>query len=212
MNDAELYEARLELIDFCIEIFWDVPDESFVERLLGGEIETPEGSVNEPIDEGFEALMRWREANRDRPAETVHDELNREYTDLFVGPRPPVLPHETYYREDTDFLGEGLAEVEASYGAAGWSPPEDYPEEADFIAVELAFLRYLVERQRAGGEEAFGFERVFLDEHLDHWVDAFVEDAREEADPGLFLAAVLVFQGLVRFEDELVAQMVPGGS
>lgn len=212
MNDAELYEARLELIDFCIETFWDVPDESFVERLLGGEIETPEGSVNEPIDEGFEALRRWREDNGDRPAETVREELNREYTDLFVGPRPPVLPHETNYREDTDFLGEGLAEVEASYGAAGWSPPEDYPEEADFIAVELAFLRYLVERQRAGGEEAFGFERVFLDEHLDHWVDAFVEDVREEADPGLFLAAALVFQGLVRFEDELVAQMVPGGS
>jgi len=212
MNDAELYEARLELIDFCIEAFWDVPDESFVERLLGGGIETPEGSVNEPIDEGFEALRRWREANRDRPAGTVREELNREYTHLFVGPRPPVLPHETNYREDTDFLGEGLAAVEASYGAAGWSPPEDYPEEADFLAVELAFLRYLVERQRAGAEEAFGFERVFLDEHLDHWVDAFVEDVRAEADPGLFLAAALVFQGLVRFEDELVAQMVPGGS
>ena len=212
MNDAEIYEARLELIDFCIEVFWDVPTESFVERLLGGGIELPEGSVNEPLDEGFETLRRWREANRDRPAEEVREELEREYTDLFVGPRPPVLPHETYYREDTDFLGEGLAEVEASYGAAGWNPPEEYPEEADFLAVELAFLRSLVERQRTGHEEAFGFERVFLDEHLREWVDAFVEDVREEADPGLFLAGALVFQGLVRFEDELVAQMVPGGS
>jgi TorA maturation chaperone TorD len=212
MNDAELYDARLELIDFCIDAFWDVPGESFVERLLGGEIELPEGSVNEPLDGGFEMLREWREEHRDRSPGTVHDELNREYTDLFVGPRPPVLPHETYYREDTDFLGEGLAEVEASYGAAGWSSPEDYPEEDDFVAVELAFLRHLVDRQRTGGEEAFGFERVFLDEHLLEWVDAFVDELRDEADPGLFLAAGLIFQGLVRFEDELVAQMVPGGS
>lgn len=212
MNDAELYEARLELIDFCIDVFWDVPSESFVERLLGGGIELPEGSVNAPLDEGFELLREWREENRDRPPEEVREDLRAAYSDLFVGPRPPVLPHETYYREDTEFIGEGLAEVEASYAAAGWSPPEDYPEENDFVAVELAFLRYLVERQRAGHEETFGFERVFVDEHLDHWVDAFVEDLREKSDPGLFLAAGLVLQGLVRFEDELVAQMVPGGS
>ncbi|MEF8869587.1 MAG: molecular chaperone TorD family protein [Haloarculaceae archaeon] len=212
MNESDLYEARLELVDFCIESLWDAPRESFVERLLGEGVETPEGSVNEPLDEGFRTLRRWREANRDRPVEAVRDDLDREYSDLFVGPRPPVLPHETYYREDTEFIGEGLADVEASYAAAGWSPPEDYPEESDFVAVELAFLRYLIERQRAGHEEAFGLERVFIDEHLESWIDAFVEDLREEAEPGLFLAAALVLQGLVRFEDELVAQMVPGGA
>lgn len=75
--------------------------------------------------------------------------------------------------------------------------------------VELAFLRYLVERQRHGDEETFGFERVFLDEHLTVWIDDFVADMREMADPGLFLAAALVLEGLVEFEDELVAQMTP---
>lgn len=210
MNDEELYAARLELVDFLIEVFWDVPAEGFLERLLGEGVVLPEESVNEPMDEGFAMLREWREENRDRPVEAVHDDVEREYTDLFVGPRPPVLPHETYYRDDTDFIGEGLADVAASYAAAGWSPPEDYPEEDDFVAVELAFLRNLVERQRAGREEAFDYERVFLDEHLLEWVDPFVADARETADPGLFLAAALVFQGFVAFEDELVAQMVPG--
>lgn len=207
MNDEEVYEARLELINFAIEVFRDIPAEAFLERLLGGGTVLPDESVNEPMDEGFAMLRRWIDEHDDRPVETVREELNTEYTRLFVGPRPPVLPHESYYRDDTDFLGEGLAAVTNSYRAAGWESPEDYEEEDDFIAVEMAFLRHLVEGQRAGHVETFGFERVFIEEHLTEWIDDFVADMREEADPGLFLAAALVVQGLVGFEDEIVAQV-----
>ncbi|MEF8782797.1 MAG: molecular chaperone TorD family protein [Haloarculaceae archaeon] len=207
MNDEEVYEARLELIDFGIAAFWDVPEADFLEGLLSGEAMVPEESVNAPMDEGFEMLEAWIDENRGRPVEEVREELNTEYTRLFIGPRPPVLPHESHYREDTDFLGEGLAAVTESYRGAGWEPPEDYEEEDDFIAVELAFLRHLVDRQRAGHAEAFAFERVFIEEHMSEWVDAFLESVRDHADPGLFLAAALVVRGLVQFEDEIVAQI-----
>jgi TorA maturation chaperone TorD len=210
MDDESVYAARLELIDFLIDVFWDTPAELFVADLVEDGVELPDESVTPELDEGFEMLDAWLDRNRDADVEDLRAELETEYTRLFVGPRPPVLPHETYYREDADFLGEGLPAVQDSYAAVGWQPPEEYPEEADFIAVELAFLRHLVDRQRRGEEAAFGFERVFLDEHLLEWVDPFVEELREEADPGLFLAAGLVFKGLVTFEDELVAQMVPG--
>ncbi|MBX0322209.1 molecular chaperone TorD family protein [Halomicroarcula sp. F13] len=207
MNETAVYEARIELIDFVIEVFWDTPGEAFVERLLGGEVQLPDESVNAPMDEGFEVLEDWLDEQAGRDPVVVQKELEREYTDLLVGPRPPVLPHETHYRDDTEFIGEGLAEVEASYGAAGWSSPEEYPEEDDFVAVEMAFLRYLVDAQRSGREETVGFERVFLDEHLTVWVDDFVEEMREEADGGLFLAAALVCQGLVEFENDIVGQL-----
>jgi len=207
MNEDDVYEARLELVDFGIAVFWDVPETEFLERLLGDETVLPEDSVNDPMDEGFELLESWIETNRNRPIEDVREELNVEYTNLFVGPRPPVLPHESYYRADTDFLGEGLASVTKSYRAAGWSSPDDYEEEDDFLAVELAFLRNLIERQRAGQVETVGFERVFLEEHVTEWIDDFVADMREEADRGLFLAAALIVQGLVQFEDEIVAQV-----
>lgn len=207
MNDEAVYEARLELIDFAIAVFWDVPEAAFLDRLLGEETMLPDDSVNKPMDEGFAMLEAWIDENRDRPVREVRDELNTEYTRLFVGPRPPVLPHESNYREDTDFLGEGLAAVTRSYKAAGWESPDDYGEEDDFIAVELAFLRHLVEGQRAGHVETFGFERVFIEEHLSEWIDDFVAEMRGEADPGLFLAAALIVEGLVEFEDEIVAQV-----
>ncbi len=207
MDELQIYKARLELVDFVIEMFRDVPSEEFVSKLLGDEVELPDDSINEPMDEGFEMLREWRADNADRNPGDVSEQLNKEYTELFVGPRPPILPHETMYRDDTEFIGEGLAEVEASYSAAGWPLPDEYPEENDFIAVEMAFLRYLIERQQDGDEEAVGFERVFLEEHLDRWIDDFVEDTRQEADEGLYLAAALVCQGLVQFENTIVAQV-----
>jgi TorA maturation chaperone TorD len=209
MDDETVYAARLELVDFLIAALWDVPQEAFLEELLEGS-RLPEKQVNEGLDEGFSALEAFVEANRDRPIEAVREELRGEYSRLFVGPRPPILAHETHYREDTDFIGEGLAEVQASYNAAGWSSPEEYPEEDDYIAVELAFLRNLIECQQRGQAEAFGYERIFLDEHLLRWIEEFVAELRERADSRFYQAVADVLAGAIAFEDDLAAQMVSG--
>ena len=207
MDEAALYDARLELIDFVLEVFWDVPDESFLRTLLSGDIRTPDDSVNPALDEGLERLEEFIAENQVVDLETIKPRLDAEYTRLFVGPRPPVLPHETYYRDDADYMGKGLAEVQASYSAAGWSPPDDYGEEDDHVAVELAFLRQLVVQQKDGAEEAYGYERVFIEQHLDEWVDAFVADLVSETDEPLYLAGAKVLEGLVEFEEELAVQL-----
>ena len=208
MDEQALYEARLELVDFLVEALHDVPDEAFVERLLSGDVRTPDGEVNEPLDRGFDALDTFVEEHQGYDVAEVRDALEREYTRLLVGPRPPVIAHETYYRADADYLGEGVAEVEASYGAAGWAAPEEYPEENDFVAIELAFLRYLIAEQRQGADEAVGFERVFLDEHALTWVDAFTDDLREETDSRFYVAVADIYAGTLQFEDELVAGLL----
>jgi len=208
MDEHALYESRLELVDFLVEAFHDVPDAAFVDRLLSGDVRTPDGEVNEPLDRGFDALSTFVEEHQEYDVSEVQDALEREYTRLLVGPRPPVIAHETYYREDADYLGEGVAEVEASYGAAGWGPPEDYPEEDDFVALELAFLRHLIDQQRQGADEAVGFERVFLDEHALTWVDAFTDDLREQTDSRFYVAVADIYAGTLRFEDELVAGLL----
>jgi TorA maturation chaperone TorD len=208
MDEQALYESRLELVDFLVEALHDAPAESFVETLLSGDLRMPDGEVNEPLDRGFDELRTFVEEHREYDTETVRDALEREYTRLLVGPRPPILAHETYYREDADYLGEGLADVEASYSAAGWAPPEEYPEESDFVVVELAFLRHLIDEQRRGAEEAVGFERVFLDEHALPWVDAFTDDLRERTDSRFYVAVADIYAGTLQFEDELVAQLL----
>lgn len=206
MSDEEIYAARLELVDFLIEALWDTPTEEFVGNLLSGAVMTPEG-VGGELETGFRKLNAYIEVNEGEARETVETALKREYTRVFVGPRPPVMAHETFYREGMEFLGKGTAEIEASYAAAGWNPPEEYPEEADFVAVELAFLRWLIERQRSGMEEAFGYERVFLETHLSAWIDDCASDIVEYADSEFYEAVGHLLGGVVEFEYELAGQM-----
>lgn len=205
IDQEALYDARLELVDFLIEAFHDTPEVAFVARLLDGDLATPGESVNDDLDAGFDHLHEFVVQNKDRNPAAVADELAKEYTSLFVGPRPPVMAHETYYREDQDFLGSGLAEVEATFSAAGWGAPEDVGHESDFVSIELLFLRDLVGRQRAGKEEAVGFERVFLDEHLSTWLDAMLGDLADETDEPFYLGAGRLLRGLVALERDLVA-------
>lgn len=207
MDDEAIYDARLELIDYCIDSLWDVPEEAFLERLLDGGVELPGDDVNDHLDAGFDDLRTFIDENAGRTPADVRKELSTTYTEVFIGPRPPVLPHESYYRDDTEFIGEGLADVEASYSGAGWKPPEEYPEENDHVAVELAFLRNLVTRQRRGEHEAVGFERVFLEEHLLEWYEDFVADVLDTTEEPFYRASARVFGGLVEFEDDLSVQM-----
>jgi len=207
LDQSALYETRLELSAFLVDAFADYPPTELIERLLAGEFRVPETSVSDTLDTGFDRLRTFADENEGRDAEAVRDDLEREYTRVFVGPRPPVLPHETHYREDTDFRGKGLAEVEASYAAAGWSPPDEYPEEDDHVAVEMAFLRHLIERQQGGDEETFGFQRVFHDEHLSEWIDDCARDVLDNTDEPFYEAAGYLLSGYVAFEAEIAVQM-----
>lgn len=207
LDQRALYDARLELADFLVTAFADVPDAALVEGLLAGEVTTPADEVNRPLDRGFERLRAFIAAAEGRDAAAVRDDLEREFTRLFVGPRPRIVAHETHYRDDTDFRGTGLAAVSAGYAAAGWAPPEDYPEEDDYLAVELAFLQHLVQRQRAGDETAFALQRAFHDEHLSTWVDAVAAAIREETDEAFYEAAGWLLEGYVAFEADLARQM-----
>lgn len=207
IDQEALYDTRFELIDFLIDALADVPPRPLVAGLFDESVRVPSEGISAELDAGFEALETFVAENDDRDPESVRDELSAEYTRLFVGPRPPVIAQESYYREDTDYLGDGLATVKGSYGAVGWSPVDEYPEEADHVAVELAFLRELISRQRGGEADAFGYQRVFHEEHLDRWIDDCAADIVDCADSAFYEAVGYLLTGYVTFEAEIAMQM-----
>lgn len=207
MDMDAIYAARLDLVEFLVAATHDAPGEAFVADVLEGEVTAPADSVNDDLDRGFALLEEFVEANRERPIEDVVDDLEVEYTRLLVGPRPPVTPHETYVREDMEYLGEGLPKVKASYAAAGWKPPENYPEEADHVAVELAFLRYLIRSQHQGREEALGYQRVFHEEHLTHWLEECALEIAEKTHETFYEAVGHLLAGYDEFEEGIAMQV-----
>ncbi|ELY66031.1 TorD/DmsD family molecular chaperone [Natronococcus jeotgali] len=207
MDMDAIYAARLDLVEFLVAATHDAPGEAFVADVLEGEVTAPADSVNDELDRGFALLEEFVDENRERPIEDVVDDLEVEYTRLLVGPRPPVTPHETYVREDMEYLGEGLPKVKASYAAAGWKPPENYPEEADHVAVELAFLRYLIRSQHQGREEALGYQRVFHEEHLTHWLEGCALEIAEKTHETFYEAVGHLLAGYDEFEEGIAMQV-----
>jgi TorA maturation chaperone TorD len=118
------------------------------------------------------------------------DRLTTEFTHLFVGPRPKLQIHESYYAGD--YLGEPLAAVTDSYTQLGVAPAPDLKEEADHAAVELAALRELT-------AERDDRKRVFLEDHGD-WFADLADDIKSSTEEPFFEAIADMVAGLVAFD------------
>jgi TorA maturation chaperone TorD len=178
--------ALVELYDFVSSAFADPLDASAIEALQSGPLPDPGPMPDEQLSEGLERLAEWVDEVDD--PEAAADELERVHTDLFVGPRPSLQIHESYYAGD--FLGDPLAAVQSMFDRVGIRPADDLREEADHAAVELAALREL----SAEGDEKE--KAAFLREH-GWWFDDVAADVHEKTDHDLFRAVADIAAGLV---------------
>lgn len=194
--DDEVHAGRIDLLAFLTGLLDGPPDEQFVRGLFAGDVADTAPSVNEAIDEGFDRLASFHDAHAEGTRAGVEAAVLAEYGRLFED--GAVGTRERDYREPDADVDRELA---AAYEAADWSAPEG---NRDDIGTELAFLRHLVDRQRAGHAAALEQERQFIDGHLSQWVDPFARDLADAADSELYLGAASLLRGVVEFEDVLV--------
>lgn len=108
--------------------------------------------------------------------------LDREYTRLFVAPRPLVYPYESMHRGPCPrVMGDSTLDVGRHYREAGLSVPAAWRDLPDHIALELLFVGTLAEAEAAGWQRhepgaaraVADRERRFLEDHLLPWVPEF---------------------------------------
>lgn len=179
-------DALAELYDFASSAFADPLDASAIEALQAGPLPDPGPNDDGRLADGLDRLADWAESVDDPAA--AADELERVHTDLFVGPRPSLQIHESYYAGD--FLGDPLAAVQSTFERFGIRPAGDLREEADHAAVELAALREL---SGAGDDAA---KTTFLDEH-GWWFEDLAADVHDATDHDLYRAVADIAAGLV---------------
>jgi len=183
--------SRAYLYRLLSAVLADPPDSSAVAELVDGGLVDDADPPDPAGERALGALADWAETVEDPELEA--ERLAREHTRLFVGPRPALQLHESYYAED--YLGEPLAAVKGSYGALGIAPGEELREEADHAAVELAALAVLFER---GDREDV---RFFLAEH-GWWFETLAADVREAASGPFYTAVADALGALVRSDFE----------
>lgn len=102
--------------------------------------------------------------------------LSGAYTRLFVGPGAPLAnPHGSVYLEG-QLMGRSTEDAQRCYREAGLQPRTDRGELPDHIAVELAFVAYLLEQEGVRPESVARWRERrldFLRQHLLRWMPDF---------------------------------------
>ncbi len=181
-----------DLYAFVSSVLADPPDEAAIERLTAERF--PRSASPQALENGFRLLDRWA-ADVDDPAAAA-DRLRKVHTRLFVGPRPRMQVHESWYADD--FLGEPLSAVRSTYGDLGVEESTDLREEPDHAAVELAALEMLA---RDGAD---GYRQAFLSVH-GWWLPELAVDIRELSDDTFYEAIGWVLEGLLEADAYLLS-------
>ena len=190
-RSADTASDLADLYAFVSSVLADPPDEVAVERLLSEQF--PRDSSPQALDNGFRTLSRWQSEAGD-PTEAA-DELRKAHTRLFVGPRPKMQIHESWYADD--FLGEPLSAVRSTYQDLGVEESTDLREEPDHAAVELAALEMLA---RDGAD---GYRHAFFSVH-GWWLPRLAEDIRELSDNTFYEAIGWLLEGLIEADGYLL--------
>lgn len=184
-------DLLVDLYAFAASAYADPLDATTIEALRSGALPDPADVADERLAEGLRELAAWLEDVDD--ADAAAAEVERVHTDLFVGPRPTLQIHESYYAGD--FLGTPLAAVNEMLDRFGVRPSADSHEETDHAAIELAALRELTAAEAATPEQ----KDAFLREH-GWWFEALADDVREATDHPLFVALADLTAGTVALD------------
>jgi TorA maturation chaperone TorD len=189
-------------------VFYTYPnreERAWLQSLIEEQVfsETPFAPEQPDVVEGLRMLQTWSQGGIDDHA---FEDLQRDYTRLFIGPGKVIVPpwESVYFDDDRLVFQEETLEVREWYRRFGLEAEHLHREPDDHIGLELAFLVYLAQLGTAkledGGQQA-NFEQIlqsqkeFLSEHLLRWAPAFCEQVCDEANTLFYRGAALLTCG-----------------
>jgi len=153
-------------------------------------------------------IAGWLEKCPDR--EAALQELEREYTRLFVNAHPGVVapPYSSVYLDkERQVWGAHTAEAARLYGAAGLGIADNYCDLPDHIGAELEFASYLIQEQQKDGQdssisapELVSIEKAFLRGHLFKWAPTFFSRVIESSTSTFYQQMALLAHKFIEWD------------
>jgi len=176
---------------------------------LLGQIKAPQflGALSVLEVEGIDDLVQ-------KPEAELLEDLEVEYTHLFLGPGKHISPHESVHHQREDgqwgkLWGASTVEVKRFIEATGLSYNEEFKGLPDHISVEFEFMQQLTLREEKAWKEDSGqaqacrqVEKRFIEEHLICWVPSFCEKVIEETESPFYRAMAVLTRSFIALEVE----------
>ena len=170
MGNADLTKQRANVYKFLSTLYRDEISEDLVKKLTDKEFVTKLKGFSEScpfsdLGKGLEMMAKYLAKSK----LNHYRDLGYEYADIFLNAgQNPALPYESVHATgEPVVMQKSVFDVRAAYRKAGVHKSEDYKDLDDYIAVELEFVRHLLEK---GDSEAAA---DFLNKHLMNWIPAF---------------------------------------
>lgn len=207
IGDRELPAFRQGYYELLVALFGKEPEGELLQRLSDGIIERIEAARNlHPLlAQGWAGIEHFLAQT---PSEDLTEKVADEYVRLFIGPHATTVNlYESFYLTGR-LWDRPLANLRIFLTAIGIEKSDGYAEPEDFLAFELAVMRWLIGKQlkAVDQEEETRWLKLqvdFLREHLLVWVPACAQDIEKAEGASFYCAAAMILRGLVETERAL---------
>ena len=211
---ADTASGRAAFYDLLIGGFEHLPSRDLLLKIKNGKFQHFLMGWRELGDGGFRSgldlISSYQSAIRQRPDGETITELSVDRTRILRGTGHADMkpPYEGLYKKRGDF-GDSVLEAKGFYRRAGLLPDETVLEPADYLCVELDFMKQLclreesLRRQEKDEEtiaQTITLEEEFLRLHLGHWVGEFCSAVVKHASTDFYRGLALILDAYIRIE------------
>jgi len=180
MTEHSLAIERAKIYQFLALLYADEASKDLIDSMTRRRFQeaTDRFAGRSSLNDLNSGLRKLAGYFRNKDPEVIRKDLCNEYAEIFLNAGVnPAFPYESVYvSREPVVMGEPVLAVRRSYRKAGVHKSEAYKDLDDHIAVELEFLRYLLQQAVKRPEKALEFQRQqidFLRDHLMGWVIEF---------------------------------------
>lgn len=221
---AQVAAARSKVYAFLAGVYLHVPTKELLDGIrTSGVLDSLRKlvSTEDPADDFKQASALMKEfvseasrINEDQLLQNLLIDRTRLLRGIGASYGPPP-PYESVYLEGV-LMGFSTKEVSDIYSKSGLAVSRTAGESADYIGVELDFLRALceeesnkwamIDRQRA--IETLRAERSFLKNHLVKWVPKFCDNSLTWSRSSLYKAVAHLTKGWINLEANHIDELI----
>ncbi|HME45255.1 MAG TPA: molecular chaperone TorD family protein [Syntrophorhabdales bacterium] len=221
-NPYDIASGRASFYNFLIAGFEVLPDLELLLRIRNGQFQRflvgwrdlGDGSFRS----GLDLISSYQSTILQRPDDETVTELSVDRTRILRGTGHADMkpPYEGLYKRGAGF-GDSVLGLKRFYRKAGLLPDETVSDSADYLFVELDFMKQLCLREQTLLREekdeetitqTIALEEEFLRLHLGDWVGEFCSAVEKHASTDFYRGLALILDAHLRTDKKWLRSLV----